>query len=841
MSAALSLAAAVALLAVDLPRWTTRECQRGEAGRAARGIPCGTAQDAGPELPAYFEFLPLSGLGAPTWPDFCSAIGQPTNGGWCMNADGTMAASSSRTIALGGDATVIDDPTCSNGADCSTMKKLKFTTTGYAATESFALSTNGVPTTACWYGYIGKGASSDNYNDLLTHTTTRASSDTVFFLDFNRPNYEMYVRNSTCSAAAWKPGVPQLVCVVHGGVSSSSIPKMYVDGVDTCTGNLTFIATSATAKTTIGGSNGGAAEWGDDMATLGAFVAYADLRASLATMYTALQAHNTQALIDGGVSLAMQGYSRTGSRFCSKSDNTGTILQANRPCVARGGILTEEAATNRILRSQEIDNAAWTKGAGATVTANYATAPDGTKTAERLVYTGTNGYVLQADALTTLKTQSVFLKGTSGSGEINFGFAGSSTTNKRCAYTSTAWSRCTRTATDAAATNMYLGCASSLGATASCAANGDVLVWGAQNETGPEATAYKPTLGATASTGADATPYFDLPASVVVRSMSALGSADGNKAQYAGLMSTYASGTVRNWLNQGGDISSTDQYMQCWWRDGVDKTINSYVFLPKTFNGFVSHRCTYDGATALSSLRGYYETSAQSFTPSAMTRVYVGGLDVANNSWRGFSKAFCADSSATKCVGTYGGATDVVALGDSITRGDTSAPTRYPYELGGLISRTVVNAGVSANTAAQCRSRYTASISGKGYATVIILCSVNSINNGLTDAQTWSDLSAIASDARGQGMKVVWVKTTPWKSFSGWTSGKQAYTNALWATMQADCAASPSTTTCVNTASLGGQGGDPDVMLATLDYGDGLHFNAAGSTALASVIATGVP
>lgn len=786
--------------------------------------------------PAYFEFLPESGLGAPSWPEFCTATNPSVSGGWCMNADGTVKSGGTYTPTLVGDAAIAARVTCSNGADCSPRSTLQFTTTGAAGTASYARNTSN-PHTACWYGIVGSGQS--NYNILLSHAIDGTSSNLAYEIGWSASTgFEVYSRNSTCSGGGHKPGAPQLVCTTHAG--GTVAPKLYVDGALACTGSPTVLPLTVTAPDTIGGRNG-AESYGDDMATLGAFVVSSDLSASMATLYASLAPSTPQALASGVVSLTMQGYSRTGSRFCSKTDNTGNIQPANWPCIARGGILTEEAATNRILRSQEINHASWTKAAGATVTANYAIAPDWTKTADRLVYTGNDAYILQADALTTLKTQSVYLRGTSGAGEINFGFGGSSTTNKRCAYVSTNWTRCIRTATDAAANNLYLGCASLAGATASCAADGDVLVWGIQNETGPVATSYIPTLGATATRGADATPYFDLSASTVIRSMSALGEVPGNKAQYAGLMAAYASGSVRNWLNQGADITSTDQYMQCWWRDGVDKTINSYVLLPKTFGGFVSHRCTYDGATALSSLRGYYETSAQSFTPSAMTRVYVGGLDSANNSWRGFAKSFCADPSATKCVGTYGGATDIAALGDSITRGDTSAPTRYPYELAALASKTVLNAGVPANTAAQCRTRYEASIAGKGYATVIILCSVNSINNGLTDAQTWSDLSAIASDARSRGTRVVWVKTTPWKGFSGWTSGKQAYADALWSTMQADCAGSPSTTACIDTASLGGQGGDPNVMLTTLDYGDGLHFNAAGSTALAAAIYSGLP
>lgn len=52
------------------------------------------------------------------------------------------------------------------------------------------------------------------------------------------------------------------------------------------------------------------------------------------------------------------------------------------------GVLIEEQRTNLLLRSQEFDNAAWTK-TRATITANSVVAPDGTTTADTLAEDGT--------------------------------------------------------------------------------------------------------------------------------------------------------------------------------------------------------------------------------------------------------------------------------------------------------------------------------------------------------------------------------------------------------------------------------------------------------------------
>ena len=55
-----------------------------------------------------------------------------------------------------------------------------------------------------------------------------------------------------------------------------------------------------------------------------------------------------------------------------------------------GNAVTLRAAQNLITQSQQLDNAAWTK-TRVTVTANYAAAPDGTTTADRVLETTDNG------------------------------------------------------------------------------------------------------------------------------------------------------------------------------------------------------------------------------------------------------------------------------------------------------------------------------------------------------------------------------------------------------------------------------------------------------------------
>jgi hypothetical protein len=80
------------------------------------------------------------------------------------------------------------------------------------------------------------------------------------------------------------------------------------------------------------------------------------------------------------------------------------------------GLLIEEQRTNSFQRSEEFNDAYWTK-TNVTVTANDTTAPDGTTTAEKIVETTTNGLHIVERSLTLTSTSasptslSFFVKG----------------------------------------------------------------------------------------------------------------------------------------------------------------------------------------------------------------------------------------------------------------------------------------------------------------------------------------------------------------------------------------------------------------------------------------------
>jgi hypothetical protein len=105
-------------------------------------------------------------------------------------------------------------------------------------------------------------------------------------------------------------------------------------------------------------------------------------------------------------------------------------LNSNTPL----GLYIEDARTNALLRSQEFDNASWTK-TSVTVTADNGAGFLGTTTADKLAATGANGNVSQGVVVGSNfpGTFSVFLRRVTGTGTVTIELGRSTTT---CTLTS---------------------------------------------------------------------------------------------------------------------------------------------------------------------------------------------------------------------------------------------------------------------------------------------------------------------------------------------------------------------------------------------------------------------
>jgi hypothetical protein len=204
------------------------------------------------------------------------------------------------------------------------------------------------------------------------------------------------------------------------------------------------------------------------------------------------------------------------------------------------GLLVEPQRTNLVLRSEEFDNAYWTKD-NATITANQATAPDGTLSADLLSETTSSTFhTIYSNVFNTaavVHSGSIFLKKGTGATAPDYvslylsNGAGGFGTNRAsvnvsngtisqqvgCSVTSQSygngWFRFTVTPTSAALganARIFLAFNNNnptpsvilpiyVGATTS-----DVFIWGAQLEAASTASSYIPTVASTVTRVADA-------------------------------------------------------------------------------------------------------------------------------------------------------------------------------------------------------------------------------------------------------------------------------------------------------------------------------------------------
>jgi hypothetical protein len=200
------------------------------------------------------------------------------------------------------------------------------------------------------------------------------------------------------------------------------------------------------------------------------------------------------------------------------------------------GYLAEGASTNLFVRSEELDNASWSKipsgnGTAPIVTANFGIAPDGTLSADKVVFeiaadvAGDRSILRQATTAGAEFNQSFWIKSLNGNVQISIAAVGAGILDINI---TSEWQRFDATNSTTISSNNGLQLQGDRG-TGDLIAN--VLVWGAQCEALPFTTSYIRTEGSTVTRAVDSLePTLFSNIGTVFVNANFLGGADKNPA-----------------------------------------------------------------------------------------------------------------------------------------------------------------------------------------------------------------------------------------------------------------------------------------------------------------------
>jgi len=633
----------------------------------------GTRGSPGIVVPPYVRFAPVNGAGLGYLPPFCAAFDVSVKGAnwWCF--DGSQSGGSSNAAgavsamaAYGVNSDSIDR-ICPNGPNCGSVSSRRMVATSGMTGGTF--KDTSIEMTLCLY----------EIPDIEPTTVFMASHGTSSLT----AGYSWFLADAI-STTTWYVSDGVTPVSVSYGTHTGGALNFYcglwsvAGGVELCA-NSSCSAPSAqpvmqaiTAKPTVNGINGTVSN-NETGRVLGAFWTNKRMTdVQYIAISHALLGDQPQAIVRG-VGVPPITFSRaTTSSVCADAACTAlSILLAGRVAVAQSGYAGSATRQNFILRSGEIDNAAWANGAGGTATApvvgkNIAISPAGTLTATELEFPAVSGvssfslHYQQATAVSaTTCADAVWFKSVDGGTQtaaITVGVPGGG--GAFCPVGPT-WSECSFTYGSTACNNVnhYIvigndtrtGQAPDGGTRAGTAAAWGALVWGGgvyHNWT--SAPSYCPTTSVSAVCAADvaSVPNLSFTGSTLSITSSFTPTAPFIAGETAFQLQLDANNDVKGYITSTGTTST----FTCDFR--IATVSNTVATAGNITPGVVTRvACYYDGINRAACLNGVCTTTAGVLTlPTGTMTLWLSTRSVTTNEANGLGSNWCADSSLLKCV-----------------------------------------------------------------------------------------------------------------------------------------------------------------------------------------------